>query len=300
MSEVPVPRDAVLGPKRWEHLDKLHDTLTPQRRKIVDQLKSRPWFQDTKPELQVTLATLPQEGKENHDGFLADMAARPDKLGGVKVTGLADLARGNFALIPKFDVENEKGDKFTYEYVSWRYGPESGAKGLVLVKGDDGEISHFVVLRGDKFATAKKESDSVGGFADLNVDGVTSMLGRIQTEVKEELGVPDLKVDSKDIYDLGMMLPDAGMTNNRPHLFAAVIDGKEAKKIPEGLDTKNPDAYELKAGALVIPIGQLPEVIKMNNDAFFLSSVSRALAHGVIKWPQLDATPVPYRMKPKR
>ncbi len=284
---------------RIKHLEAVSAKLTPTRRKIVQDLITKPWFQDTDPRLQLELATLPQEGKENHDGFLRDMANRPDEIGGVTVKKLDSLARGNFALIPKFGVKNSKGDEFTYEYVSWRYGPESGAKGIVFVEDAEKKLSHFIVLRGDKFATGGPAWDSVGGFADLNTGDsagkqVTTMLGRIETEIKEELGAPEIKI--KEVYDLGNILPDAGMTNNNPDLFAAIIDGSEAKKVSTDIHADNPDAFELRAGGVVIPIGQLPEVVKMNNDAFFLSAVSRSLAHGVIKWPDVDATPVPYRM----
>lgn len=210
------------------------------------------------------------------------MAGRPDKIGGVEVIELLKLPRGNFALLPMFKVRNETGTEYTYEYVSWRYGPESGAKGLVFVE-NDGQISHFIVLRGDKFATGKRESDSVGGFMDLNVDGVTNGLQRIKKELTEELGVPDLKVNK--VYDLGEVVPDAGMTNNKPRLFVTVIDANQAQRISN--QPLNPDEYELKAGTVIIPISQLPEIIATNNDVFFLSAVSRAAAKGIIPFEQL-------------
>jgi hypothetical protein len=266
----------------WSHLEQISQELTPQRRMVVESLMERPWFRRTSKELQVELATLPQTGRENHDGFLADLAGRPDRIGGVEVVELLKLPRGNFALLPMFKVRNEAGTEYTYEYVSWRYGPESGAKGLVFVE-NDGQISHFIVLRGDKFATGKRESDSVGGFMDLNVDGVTNALQRIKKELTDELGVPDLTV--KNVYDLGEVVPDAGMTNNKPRLFATVIDANQAQRISE--HPLNPDEYELKAGVVIIPISQLPGIIETNNDAFFLSAVARAAAKGIISFDQL-------------
>ena len=122
---------------------------------------------------------------------------------------------------------------------------------------------------------------------DLNVDGLKTVLQRIDREVKQELGVPDLKV--KTVYDLGEVLPDAGMTNNKPKLFVAVIDANEAQRITE--DPINPDEYELRAGAIIIPISQLPEIIRVNNDGFFLSAIARAAAHGIIDFKQLQAPP---------
>lgn len=280
--ELRLPVKTIVEDYNWSHLVELSYYLNSGRRFIVESLMERPWFQRTSKELQRELAELPQQGRENHDGFLTDLAGRPDKIGGVEVIELLKLPRGNFALLPMFKVRNEAGTEYTYEYVSWRYGPESGAKGLVFVE-NDGQISHFIVLRGDKFATGKRESDSVGGFMDLNVEGITTVLQRIQREVKEELGVPELKVNK--VFDLGVIVPDSGMTNNRPRLFAAVIDANDAQGISEA--PLNPDEYELRAGTIIIPISQLPEIIESNNDGFFLSAVARAASKGIIPFDQL-------------
>ncbi|MDO8621579.1 MAG: hypothetical protein Q7R31_04870 [Candidatus Levybacteria bacterium] len=269
--------EAYKDQNRWAHLIEISVGLTPKRKLIVESLMTRPWFQRTSKELQLELAQLPQQGRENHDGFLADLAGRPDKMGGIEVLELAKLPRGNFALIPTFKVKNEKGDEYTYEYVSWRYGPNSGAKGIVFIE-NGGKISHFVVLRGEKFATGQKESDSVGGFIDLNVDGIKTVLQRIDREIKEELGVSDLKI--KAVYDLGEVLPDAGMTNNKPRIFAAVINADEAQRVSGS--PLNLDKYELRAGVVIIPISQLGKTTTINNDSFFLSAVARSAAYGII------------------
>ena len=262
--------------------------FTAARRSVVESLMERPWFQRTSQELQVELAKLPQSGRENHDGFLADLAGRPNVINGLEVLSLDKLPRGNFALIPTFKVRNEAGNEYTYEYVNWRYGPNSGAKGLAFVK-NHGEITHFIVLRGGKFATGKSEYDSIGGFVESqDTEGIKSVIQRTaERELKEELGVPNLKVE--ETFDLGKVLPDAGMTNNAPGLFAAIIDAEEASKISD--TPLNPDKFELKAGALIVPMRQLPEVIKNNNDAFFLSAVARAAAYGIIDFSQLRFSP---------
>jgi hypothetical protein len=260
----------------WTHLDRLE--MTPERRQIVEQLKLTMWFQNTSPELQTEVVSLPQEGKENHDGFLQDLMQRPSELGGVRVQRLVELPRGSFALIPKFEVLNEAGISYTYEYVSWRHGPESGAKGLVFVRSTDGGVSHFIVLRGDKFATGKREWDTVGGFIDKNVEGVQTVMQRIDKEIKEELGVEDIKING--VRDLGVLAPDAGMTNNRPGLFAAFISAEEASKISD--EPLNPDVYELRAGAIVFPISQLPEIIMRNSDSFFHATILRSIAFGIL------------------
>src|SRR5688572_2417900 len=71
----------------------LEGQLTGERTQIVEELTQRPWFQATDPVLQAELATLPQTGAENHDGFLADLAGRPDAIGGVTVEKLVGLPR---------------------------------------------------------------------------------------------------------------------------------------------------------------------------------------------------------------
>jgi hypothetical protein len=221
---------------------------------------------------------LPAEPRCNFDGFLKDLAERPEQIANVTVKSLEKLVRGNFAVIPMFNVENERGDKFTYEYVSWRYGPESGAKGLVLIE-TEGKPTHFVVLRAGKFATGRTETDSVGGFIDINVDGVTKAVDRIKREIQEELGLPEVKLVREPI-DLGKLAIDPGMTNNRPSIFVASIDARDAAKLPA--KPLNADPYEIQGAVSVYPISQLCEVVSRNEDAYFLACVARGWASGVV------------------
>jgi hypothetical protein len=271
----------------WNHLVEVSAEFTSERRLIVEELMRRPWFQRTSEGLQLELAKLPQEDRENHDGFLADLAGRPDEINGLEIVSLDELPRGNFALIPKFKVRNPEGNEYTYEYVSWRYGPDSGAKGIVFVKNGD-EITHFIVLKGGKFATGDSEFDTVGGFVDPeDKEGIENIVKTtIEREVREELGVETLQVDN--VFSLGKVHPDAGMTNNFPELFVAIIDASEATKISS--EPLNPDQLEIRAGALIIPIAQLSELIKTNNDGLFLSAVARSAAHGIIGFDQMTSS----------
>lgn len=244
----------------------------------MELLAGRKWFRETSPELIAELSALPATGRENHDGFLEDLAARPETMGGITVIRLLRIARGNFALIPIFEVQDGEGRTYTYEYVSWRYGPLSGAKGIVFVKDYAGEITHFIVLRGDKFATGEKEWDLVGGFIDLDVDGVTTIMDRIQVELCEELGVPKLKV--MEVINLGDVLVDAGMTNNRPRLFAAMIDASEASKTSN--EEINLDWRELKSGPIVVPISQFCEYMANTTDGYFKMAAACVVARGIV------------------
>jgi hypothetical protein len=245
----------------------------------MQNLTGRAWFQATDPDLQRVMAHLPQIGKENHDGFLQDLADRPDEIGGVVVNKMVDLPHGNFALLPIFEVENPaSGQKYTYEYVSWRYGPQSGAKGIVFVRPPlpGASPTHFITLVGERFAPGRKVNDSLGGFADIGVDGVQSMLDRIKTEIREETGVDDLGID--EVHNLGRLHVDGGLTNNAPELFAAFIDTAQAVRIPE--EGINPDVHELKSGALILPMHQLPKFVMNNTDALFQASMLKAIVAG--------------------
>lgn len=251
--------------------------LTAARQAIMDQLAEREWFKNTDIGLQLELANLPQDGAENHDGFLKDLAARPESMAGVTVLHLQRLERGNFSVTPIFRVRNAAGTEYPYEYVSWRQGPLSGAKGIVLVE-ENGEIAKFIVLRGEKFATGKIEWDTIGGFIDLDVDGVTSLPDRIIVEIKQELGLEDLRINK--VHDLGFSTIDPGMTNNRPRIFAAVIDGSEAKRVPAYPD--NPDEFELRSGVVVLPIEKFLSHAEDNTDTFFRSVAIVLLAKGIV------------------
>lgn len=260
--------------------------LSDERYEIATALAERSWFQATASDIRTELLTLPEDdaAKNNYNGFLADLARRPDTISGVRVLELLQLPRGNFAIIPMFRVRNVAADKvYTYEYVSWKAGPLSGAKGIVFVR-TGGEITHFIILRGEKFAPGRFVYDTIGGFADLNIDGVTEMIDRFKVEIQEELGVPDLVVE--EARPLGSLLPDAGMTNNNPQLFGAIIDGGQASRVSR--TPVNPDVLELAAGSILFDIRQLAEVCRVNDDGFFLASVVRAIVHGMIPSSTLD------------
>ncbi len=267
---------------RRQELDMLLAKATPERRAIGEKLIAKSWFQNTDPDLQKTLLTLPSKGIENHNGFLEDLANRPEDISNVHVERMVDLPRGSFALVPKFEVSKKDNPsmRYTYEYVSWRNGPMTGEKGVVFVE-NGGKTTHFIVLRGEKFATGKPSWDAIGGFSDIGADGVNSLDERTVKEIQEELGVPDIVVKRK--VSLGNINTDVGMTNNTPGIFAAFIDGTHASKI--SAKPLNGDIRELQTGAVVFPIDQLPNVVMTNTDSFFLSTIARAWAKGIIAPP---------------
>ncbi len=245
------------------------------RDEVLDLLQQRSWIKATDHNLWVELSTMP----EDHDGYLKDLANRPDQIDDMEVHKIVGLKRGNFAIITLFEVSQPQAEKsYTYEYVSWKHGPLSGAKGLVLIADAGNRITHFVILRGSKFAIGGDAFDVVGGFATPDEKGVSGMLARFEEELKEELGLSE-KLIVKEIHDLGRLLPDAGMTNNHPQLFAAIIDASQAELIGK---LPNPDILELSIGPTIMPIDKMREIVIANDDGYFHILVTRAIAHGIL------------------
>ncbi|RIL06845.1 MAG: hypothetical protein DCC75_10520 [Proteobacteria bacterium] len=237
----------------------------------------RKWFVNTSSDIRQTLAELPEQDPRNFNGFLLDLAERPERIANVTVESLAELVCGNYAVIPVFNVRSDAGQLYTYEYVSWRYGSMSGVKGLILLENHE-RITHFIVLKGEKFATGKVEDDSVGGYIDLNVDGVTNLSQRIEKEIQQELGLPELVLKGDTIL-LGEMATDPGMTNNRPGLFIAILDVSLARQLESA--ARDPDERELRGEVCVYPIGRLQEVVRQSQDSFFLACVAKGWARGI-------------------
>lgn len=267
------------------------------RQDIEEKLKSQPWFQASSSAVQFRLLSLPGDLSEDDrkakkpdqscNGYLADLAMRPESQGGVKVRRILEvlIPEGRiFGIFTNIEVEVIKKPEivFAYQYFSWRQGPQSGAKGMVLIRNKAGQFTHTVVLHGYSFGPAKNTPDLPGGFAEVNEAGIAGMLARFKTELCEELGVPDLKV--AEVIPLGPFYSDRGMTNNHPELFAAIIDASEATKIPEG-QYRNPDPYEMQFVPNIVPIGALwgPKgLLATSEDGYFTACAARLIGRGIL------------------
>jgi hypothetical protein len=86
--------------------------------------------------------------------------------------------------------------------------------------------------------------------------------------LKVDLGfdVFDESIKIDQIKSLGRVSPDAGMTNNRPNLYAITI---MMDKIAEG------DKKEDNVGAVIWPIEKISDLISKCDDAYFLAALSR-------------------------
>ena len=100
---------------------------------------------------------------EDFSGFLEDLASRPDEIGELDVLKMTKLGRGNFLILPVFEVRsNITNQIFSYEYVSWKIGSHPGASGIVFLE-TAGKISHFLVSKIHKFSVDKDVYESIGG-----------------------------------------------------------------------------------------------------------------------------------------
>lgn len=252
-------------------------TCSPKRQEIFSVLQERDWFKNTAAEVQIELARLP----ESFDGFLKDLSERPDRISNVTPIRMLSTGQRNFCIAPIFDVRFDDGKSGTYEYVSWKYGPESGVKGIVLIERN-GTPTHFILLKGEKFSTGKMETSCLGGFMTPDPQGAVNHFDSIIKELREELGSPDIElVRNPDI--LGQVNVDTGLTNNSPILFLAHIDASAVNAIPD--DPENADSFELRAKTSIYPISQLWKVVAEDRDGLFLSTVAKAFARGLLPAP---------------
>jgi len=289
----PIPQCVGEGSDMEKKATERQLTAASSRQEIEAVLTSKPWFEVSSPEIKKLLLGLPGSDvpAQNCNGYLAHLANRPTVAGGVKVRKINDvlIPPGRiFGIFTNIEVEKVADAKvvFCYQYFSWRQGPESGAKGLVLIKGRSGKVTHGVMLNGYSFAVGADTPDMVGGFAEANETGVKGFLKNFTREMCEELGVPDLVIE--EVMPLGNLLVDRGMTNNCPAIYGATIDAASADKIPLG-QWKNPDPYEMSAVPNIVPIEKFwgpTGLVATSNDAYFLACVARLVANGTLKVPQ--------------
>ena len=254
-------------------LNELIKTLSPDRQKLIEPFFNKDWFKNTDFEVQKELLSLP----EDHDGFVEDLSNRPDEIGEVNIIKLLKLSRGNFLLIPVFEVRSDVNNQvFSYEYVSWKSGQYAGMRGVIFLE-TEGKITHFIVNRAHKFSTGGKVLDSVGGlFLKLNKNIPVNLPKKLEQEICYHLGTKTLKF--KKILDLGKIYPDYGMSNNVSTLFAAIIDISNFPNPTNKEDFRNdhkPIGFELE----IVHINEFINFVKNTEDNYFLGAAARILTH---------------------
>lgn len=243
------------------------------RQEIAKQLNSHAWFKATDESIRGELLSLPLD----YDGFLSDLATRPDEIGELDVLKMTKIGYGNFLILPVFEVRsNITNQIFTYEYASWKTGANPGARGIIFLE-HEGKITHFLVSVIHKFSTAKEVYESIGGaYFRFYENKAQNLPQKIEKEIGFHLGVDELEF--KKVINLGKAHPDLGMTNNQSDLFAAVIEipNPENLKLKSDFRTAHkPVGFELK----VIPISEFKDYLHKIEDNYFLSAAARVLAH---------------------
>jgi len=265
-------------PENAKNLNELKETLDKKRLDVVENLLERGWFKKTSFELQKELLTLP----EDFDGFLYDLGGRPETIGQVDVLKLVKFSRGNYIIVPIFEVRSLLTNEiFTYEYASWKHGRFPGYKGIILIEVDN-EIKFFIIKKGYKFPTGSQVYDAIGTWhLTFSRDKLIHLQSKIENQVKKLLGIEDITI--KRFIDLGLLNTDAGMTNNHSALFAVIISIDDAERIKKYISGKQLSAlapgYELE----IHPIERLLEFVAKSDDSFFLACVARLLALNIVK-----------------
>lgn len=261
-----------------EFIAKHNKQATPERLKILRALAKKRWFQASDSAIQDELATLPQHGNENHDGFLESLLRRKDEIGGVRVLRLLKLARGNYTVCPVFEVQNiETGAIYTYDFAAYRHGVPAGFKGIVLIRPDsNSKPSHIIILSGEKFATGEVTYDLLGGLPELDQGEHTDILKGIVREIREETGVNNLVID--EIKLLGTLSVDPGHTSHETNLFVAYINQKDAVEISR--NAKNIDDFELNTYVHVLPLSELRDIVMKTSNAMLLAAIAKSITAG--------------------
>jgi dTDP-glucose 4,6-dehydratase len=244
---------------------------------VMKNLESKSWYKASSDTVKDEIKALGMNPATF--GYVEDLAMREDRLSGDKLLKLIKVVHGEpefgiYGIATWFEVENSKGEKRQEGYFSWGWGPKSGAKLLVLVRRN-GEITHLVFQREEKFPTGSVEYNLAGGFPKLN----ESVLNFIIRSLKKDLNldIRDGGITLNEIISLGRVAPDTGMTNNHPNLYAVILDFAD-DKYP---NVKAGDKFEEGEGMVLWPINEISEIINKSDDSYFLSALARLTLGGV-------------------
>ena len=238
---------------------------------VMKNLNSKKWYKASPDEIKNEIKTLGIN--PSTFGYVEDLASREDHINGDLILNLskiehADSKYGIYGIGSWFEVENKKKEIRMEGYYSWGWGPKSGAKLLVLVKRN-GEITHLATQREQKFPTGSVEYTLAGGFPKLNESVLDFIIRSIQKDLNLSVTKNDVGLDQ--IISLGRLNPDSGMTNNKPNLYAVIVNlSDELYK-----DVKKGDKFEEDEGIVLWPIDKLADLINKCDDAYFLSALTR-------------------------
>lgn len=238
---------------------------------VIRNLESRKWYQNSPEKIKQEIKSLGIN--PSTFGYVEDLAGREDHLDGDTILSLekiehGDIKYGIYGIGSWFLVENKGKIKRMEGYYSWGWGPKSGAKLLVLVKRK-GEITHLATQREQKFPTGSIEYTLPGGLPTLNESVLDFIIRSLQKDLN--LSVSNNDIALEQIISLGRLNPDGGMTNNKPNLYAVIIDLSDKLYT----DVKKGDKFEEDEGVVLWPIDKLADFINKCDDAYFLSAITR-------------------------
>jgi 8-oxo-dGTP pyrophosphatase MutT (NUDIX family) len=112
----------------------------------------------------------------------------------------------------------------------WEYAIRKNSKGIVIICVYNKDNHKYLVVEQYRIPVKKRLIEFPAGLIELN----ESIKGAAIRELKEELG---LVYASENLINLGSVYSSAGLTNEKAHLFAAIIDNSTAFMQPQ-LDLK--------------------------------------------------------------
>lgn len=250
--------------KKAESIEQVLQSLPFNRQHLGYLLNDKNWFKNTDLEIKKEVLTLP----DNFEGYVFNLTQREDYLGEDTVIKLTKIVIGQYLVTSVFELKSKKTSKtYLKEYVSWCYGKHPGLKGLILVKTDN-KITHFVTTKDEKFPIGHTTFDAIGGLTQYTAHEITNTRDEITRLIKKRLGQTNLNIC--DIYDLGHLEVDNGLTPNYPGIFAITVDAKDFTS------SNRPSKVE------IVPLEQLDQYLLKIDDSFFLAIISRLLAKKII------------------
>ena len=246
-------------------------------RLITNKLKSNSWFKNSTKGIQKKILDLIKIARTS--GFVEEIANRPELVGSLKQNKIVKIEyspdkAGIYGVAIWFEVEDKDGKKHIEGLYSWAMGVKSGAKLLTLVR-HKGEITHLAMVKEEKFPVGGQVYNLAGGFPRIN----ESVFDLIHRKIEDDLGI-DVRggqVRVGDIIGLGRVMPDSGMTNNHPFLYAIILDLSDNIFPP----IKKGELYESGEKLVLWPTEKLSELVNKVDDGYFLSALTRLTLSGV-------------------
>jgi hypothetical protein len=248
-----------------------------ERKAIFKKLGELDWYKKTSQEIKGELKNLPDE----FEGFLKDLGDRPETVGNVEVIKMVKLNHGHYLVNPVFEVRsNLTNEIFTFEYSSWKYGKETGCKGVILVEVDD-KIEYLLVKKTNKFAVAKNLFEALGGFyTHFKDDKLVSLSKKIEEQIKRIVKIEELTI--KKYIELGDFFPDAGLSNQRVSLFGAIVELENKESVVDYFENKKIGGGRINFEVEMWPVEKMADLIKESEDGYLLACLARLGANGII------------------